>query len=109
MASSSRTLAAILTLALLLTGCGKKTADGGSNVTLRDLEVVDGTANDSMVDLDNATDADAVALNGAANTSETAVPASANVSVPAIPPAKPGPASAKSTKPRRAAPDSAAD
>ncbi|MCE7795508.1 hypothetical protein LWE61_02935 [Sphingobium sufflavum] len=38
-----------------LTGCGDSRPAGGGNVTMRDMEVVDGTANDSMADLDNAT------------------------------------------------------
>lgn len=45
----------ILATVTLLCACdGSKPAAGG-NVTMRDMEVVDGTANDSMTDLDNAT------------------------------------------------------
>ncbi|MET0136922.1 MAG: hypothetical protein ABW048_13005 [Sphingobium sp.] len=37
-----------------LTACGGPKPADGANVTMRDMEVVDGTANDSMADLDNA-------------------------------------------------------
>lgn len=44
----------LLALALPgLTGCGDSKPAAGGNVTMRDMEVVDGTANDSMADLDN--------------------------------------------------------
>lgn len=54
----------ILAGLVLLGACdGSKPAAGGS-VTMRDMEVVDGTANDSMTDLDNAT-ADGTLLSNA--------------------------------------------
>jgi hypothetical protein len=43
-----------LVMALTVTGCNSSEPGGGSNVTLRDMEVVDGTANDAMVDLDSS-------------------------------------------------------
>ena len=55
--------------ALLLAGCGSKTKTAvGNEVQMRDLNVVDGTANDAMTDLD-AVKADGVGLgsNGATN------------------------------------------
>lgn len=48
---SAITLIASLTV---LSACNGSKPSGG-NVTMRDMEVVDGTANDAMVDLDNAT------------------------------------------------------
>lgn len=47
---------AVLASLTALAGCGGPKSSDGANVTLRDLEVVDGTANDSMADLDNATE-----------------------------------------------------
>ncbi len=37
---------------LLLTGCGQKKTAASKVVEMRDMEVVDGTANDDMTDLD---------------------------------------------------------
>jgi len=57
--------------ALLLAGCGgKKEAAAGNDVEMRDMEVVDGTANDAMTDLD-AVQADGVGIgnNAAGNAS----------------------------------------
>lgn len=48
----------------LLGACGGPKPSGGGTVTMRDMEVVDGTANDSMADLDNAT-ADGTLLDNA--------------------------------------------
>lgn len=54
----------ILSGLVLLGACdGSKPAAGG-NVTMRDMEVVDGTANDSMTDLDNATTDGTLLSNG---------------------------------------------
>jgi hypothetical protein len=55
----TRFLSTSLLLAALLpglTGCGGSKPTAGGNVAMRDMDVVDGTANDSMADLDNATD-----------------------------------------------------
>lgn len=81
--------AAVTALALLsLTACGKDEAAGGSNVAMRDMEVIDGTANDSMVDLDAATGdgtapANAAAANAAAPGGATTVKQSAAAAGPA--------------------------
>lgn len=54
----------ILAGLILISACdGSKPAAGG-NVTMRDMEVVDGTANDSMTDLDNATTDGTLLSNG---------------------------------------------
>lgn len=62
-----------------LAACGDS-GEGGSNVALRDMEVIDGTANDSMVDLDNVQSdippvANAAAPAGADRGSPPATPA----------------------------------
>jgi hypothetical protein len=57
------TLALAASLAAL-SACDRSPSSS-SDVTLRDMEVVDGTANDAMVDLDNAT-LDGTALENAA-------------------------------------------
>jgi hypothetical protein len=44
-------MALILAVALL-SGCGTKKTAAGNAVEMRDMEVVDGTANDAMTDLD---------------------------------------------------------
>ncbi|MET0366115.1 MAG: hypothetical protein ABW169_15840 [Sphingobium sp.] len=49
---------------LTLGACDSSKPAGSGNVTMRDMEVVDGTANDSMTDLDNAT-ADGTLLSNA--------------------------------------------
>ncbi|HEX7822952.1 MAG TPA: hypothetical protein VF463_20325 [Sphingobium sp.] len=54
----TRTLLTALLLATTLTGlagCSDSKPAASGNVTMHDMEVVDGTANDSMADLDNAT------------------------------------------------------
>lgn len=45
-------LVALGMAATLLTACGDKQGEGGQNVAMRDMEVVDGTATDAMTDLD---------------------------------------------------------
>lgn len=60
----SLTLPSSLLLLVALGACNGSKPTGGGNVTMRDMEVVDGTANDSMVDLDNAT-ADGTLLSNA--------------------------------------------
>lgn len=47
--------ALILSTVPCLSACGDSNPAPGGNVTMRDMEVVDGTANDSMADLDNVT------------------------------------------------------
>lgn len=59
-----------------LTACGDA-EEGGSNVALRDMEVIDGTANDAMVDLDNAQSDIAPMANAAAPVSNQSAPAAA--------------------------------
>jgi hypothetical protein len=59
------TLAAVASL-IALAACGGSKSSDSSNVTLRDMEVVDGTANDAMADLDNATQEGTMLENGAA-------------------------------------------
>lgn len=84
-----------LSVLLLLAGCGGAKSDGGSNVTLRDMEVVDGTANDAMVDLDNAsTDGTSLAnasIPAAASNAATATgstpDSNSSAATPAAPPA----------------------
>lgn len=71
----------LVALALALGGCGGSKPSGGSEVTLRDVEVVDGTANDAMVDLDNAATEDFVADN-AANSAAPAPKAEKALSTP---------------------------
>jgi len=48
------TLLALAGASLALAGCGSKTQTAGNDVEMRDMEVVDGTVNDSMTDLDAA-------------------------------------------------------
>lgn len=67
---------------IVLAACGES-QEGGSNVTLRDIEVIDGTANDSMVDLDNVQADVAPMANAAdpvANAGAPSQPAPANES-----------------------------
>ncbi|MFT3967202.1 MAG: hypothetical protein QM690_15105 [Sphingobium sp.] len=54
----------LATALLSLSACNGSKPSGGGNVAMRDMEVVDGTANDSMADLDNAT-ADGTPLSNA--------------------------------------------
>jgi hypothetical protein len=75
------TLALAATLATL-SACDRSPSSS-SNVTLRDMEVVDGTANDSMVDLDNAT------VYGTALENAAAAIAAAPANAGAPPPKKP--------------------
>lgn len=56
---AGRSLAIAATVLLLAACGGKKEAAAGNDVEMRDMEVVDGTANDSMTDLD-AVQADGV-------------------------------------------------
>jgi hypothetical protein len=59
------TALASLSALAVLAACNKSKPEGGGNVGIRDMEVVDGTANDSMVDLDNAGVAAALINNAA--------------------------------------------
>ncbi|HZV19066.1 MAG TPA: hypothetical protein VFF84_10300 [Sphingobium sp.] len=63
---------AALCAPLLLAGCGGGNQAAGNNVEMRDMDVVDGTVNDSMTDLD-AVKADGVGA--VSNTSNTSRPA----------------------------------
>jgi hypothetical protein len=66
------TLCAAATACLALAACGGGNKTAGNDVEMRDLEVVDGTVNDSMTDLD-AVKADGVgAVNNAGNVSRPA-------------------------------------
>lgn len=69
---------AALAAALLLAGCGSPKKAAGNAVEMRDMEVVDGTANDAMTDLD-AVRSDGVGVGSNAG----------NQSAPAAPKAKP--------------------
>lgn len=75
-----RTIALIASLTALA-ACDGSTPSGG-NVTMRDMEVVDGTANDAMVDLDNAA-LEGTALENAAAAMAVNGSAVANASAPA--------------------------
>lgn len=58
-----------------LAGCGGKTQTAGNDVEMRDMEVVDGTVNDSMTDLD-AVRSDGVGMtNNSGETPHRAAPA----------------------------------
>ena len=60
---------------LALAGCGSSKETAGNAVEMRDMEVVDGSVNDSMTDLD-AVKADGVGnVNNAGNVSEAREPA----------------------------------
>lgn len=61
--SSIRAIACVAPF-LLLPACNGSKPAGGGTVAMHDMAVVDGTANDSMVDLDNATQ-DGTALSNA--------------------------------------------
>jgi hypothetical protein len=64
MALRSTGVSALMLIAVLA-GCGGRQADKGNAVTMRDVEVVDGTANDAMTDLDAAqVDGTGLAFNG---------------------------------------------
>jgi len=59
-----------------LAGCGGNTQTAGNDVEMRDMEVVDGTVNDSMTDLD-AVRSDGVGVaNNSGETTHRAAPAS---------------------------------
>lgn len=47
-------LLALAATAVLLTGCGQNKTAATNSVEMRDMEVVDGTVNDAMTDLDAA-------------------------------------------------------
>ena len=64
-----------------LSACHGSKSSGG-NVTMRDMEVVDGTANDAMVDLDNTT-LDGTALENTAAAIAANAPAPAPKSIAA--------------------------
>jgi hypothetical protein len=71
-----------------LSACDRSPSSS-SNVTMRDMDVVDGTANDAMVDLDNAA-LDGTALeNAAAAVAAAPGNASAVTNAAAPPPKKP--------------------
>jgi hypothetical protein len=72
-----------LAAALATLSACDRSPSSSSNVTLRDMEVVDGTANDSMVDLDNAT------VYGTALENAAAAIAAAPANAGAPPPKKP--------------------
>lgn len=79
----SRTPVAIFSALASLTAlaaCDRKPSEG-ANVTLRDMEVVDGTANDSMADLDNATQ-EGTALENAALTGNASAVANQGAPTP---------------------------
>jgi len=79
----------LITLAgasMLLAGCGEKKTAASNVVEMRDMEVVDGTANDGMTDLD------AVRANGI-GANESAAPAANSKAKP--PAAEPGAADAE--------------
>lgn len=66
---------ALLPIAALV-ACGES-GEGGGNVALRDMEVIDGTANDAMVDLDNVQSDIPPVANAAAPVNAGDAPASA--------------------------------
>jgi len=67
---------ALAMAALMLAGCGGNKQAAGNDVEMRDMEVVDGTVNDSMTDLD-AVRADGVgALNNSGAPLHRPAPAS---------------------------------
>lgn len=84
-----------------LGACHGSAPTGGSNVTMRDMEVVDGTANDAMVDLDNiAQEGTSLVENGAASGttlsgSDSAAAPTGNASAPVVKPAARKPAAQK--------------
>lgn len=81
--------AALLACALLLGACGGQEDKAGNSVTMRDMEVVDGTINDAMTDLDGAApDGTAMIGNGAAdagNSAEAKKPAAGTKSADDVP------------------------
>jgi hypothetical protein len=81
------TLALAASLAAL-SACDRSPSSS-SDVTLRDMEVVDGTANDSMVDLDNATVYGTALENAAAAIAAAPANAGAATNAGAPPPKKP--------------------
>lgn len=72
-----RGLCALAMTALLIAGCGsKQEVAAGNDVEMRDMEVVDGTANDAMTDLD-AVQADGVGTGGNVANASARAPAPA--------------------------------
>ncbi len=72
------------TAAMLLAGCGQKKTAASNVVEMRDMEVVDGTANDDMTDLDAVrTNGIGVGNEGANAAAPTAKPAAPAGKVPA--------------------------
>lgn len=71
-----RTLTLLVLTTFALAACRSEAPSGGGNVTLRDMEVVDGTANDAMVDLDNA------AIDGTALLGNAGAAAGGNAAAP---------------------------
>ncbi|WP_420902554.1 hypothetical protein [Sphingobium algorifonticola] len=71
---------ALLTAALLpLAACGSGTTETQSNVSMKDLEVVDGTASDAMTDLDGVrSEGTALAPTGESNSTPAATRTAAN-------------------------------
>lgn len=70
---------ALIALMLPLAACGSKGTDNKSTVPMKDLEVVDGTANDAMTDLDGVKSegtalVDTGASNAATNVSNATAP-----------------------------------
>jgi hypothetical protein len=78
---------ALATVAALVAGCGTKPAAEGNMVEMRDMDVIDGTANDAMTDLD-AVRSDGIGI----GSNEL------NGSAPAAPAKPAGAASAKDTE-----------
>jgi hypothetical protein len=67
-----------------LSGCDRSAPAGGGNVAMRDMEVVDGTANDAMVDMDNAAiDGTPFTNEGAASMASSPEPAGNSATPPA--------------------------
>lgn len=65
--------AALIALMLPLAACGSKDTGNKNLVPMKDLEVVDGTANDAMTDLDGVkSEGTALVDTGAGNTSSNA-------------------------------------
>jgi hypothetical protein len=63
---------ALIALTLPLAACGSKDTGNKSAVPMKDLEVVDGTANDAMTDLDGVkSEGTALVDTGAGNTAAT--------------------------------------
>lgn len=77
---AARSTLALIAAATLLAGChAQKKAVTGNNVAMPDMDVVDGTTNDAMTDLD-AVSADGLGLGGNAGNSSGPVAKSAGAS-----------------------------